>query len=440
MYKKAKRLIPVCLLLILLIQTGTSQNLTRSPYSFYGVGEIQYMGNASNLAKGRVSQGIRRPYEINSLNPASYSALKNTIIEAGFAQNNGTVKNATSSADLTTVGFSYINFGIPISEKRGWGLSFGLMPYSSMGYNVLSQDSVKQDTGTYVAKTTNLYGRGGLTKFYIGMGYKAYKDSLRSISLGVNVGYIFGSINTSEQILFPYNALKFNGESSTNIYVGGLVFDYGVQYEESIRKKIKTIIGASINAKTELSATRQYTLRSLGIGGGVRSGRDTIKNTDNQNGALVLPLGFRVGAALNYDDKFLLVADAEYTEWSSYKNIWNDGSSTTNNGLRNSMAYAIGGSVTPNLNDYKNILNRIEYRAGFRYEQSNISINNIGIDVMSISAGVGLPMGKSRSKASLTFEYLQRGSTSNNLVSEEYFRFILGITFSDKWFVRYRYD
>jgi hypothetical protein len=110
MYKKAKGLITVCLILFCVSQTAISQNLTLSPYSIFGPGELQFMGNASNLAKGRVSQGIRKPYEINSLNPASYSALKNTIIEAGFAQNNGTIKSASSSADFTTVGFSYINF------------------------------------------------------------------------------------------------------------------------------------------------------------------------------------------------------------------------------------------------------------------------------------------------------------------------------------------
>lgn len=443
MYKKAKRLITVCIILACVLQTAISQNLTLSPYSIFGPGELQFMGNASNLAKGRVSQGIRRSYEINSLNPASYSALKNTIIEAGFAQNNGTIKNAGTSADITTVGFSYINFGIPISEKRGWGLSFGLMPFSSIGYNVVSVDSVPQDTFN-MAKTNNFFGKGGLTKFYLGMGYRIYKDSTKTFSLGANIGYVFGNLNSTTQALFPINYYKFNVEESTNRYTGGLVFDYGLQFEQLLSKKSETkktwlTAGLSMNARTELNSTRQYVLRSLAIGGGSRSGRDTVLNTDNESGTMVLPMALKGGLSINFDDKLLLATDVEYTEWSAYKTTW-PSSGASGDALRNSMAFAFGGSYTQDANDYNNFTKRVEYRAGFRYEQSNIIINNNGVDVMGISAGLGLPMGKSRSKVNLSFEYLKRGNTSNSLIQEDYYRFILGITFADRWFVRYRYD
>lgn len=438
MYKKAKRLITVCLILFCVLQTAISQNLTLSPYSIFGPGELQFMGNASNLAKGRVSQGIRRPYEINSLNPASYSALKNTIIEAGFAQNNGTIKSASSSAEVTTVGFSYVNFGIPLSEKRGWGLSFGLMPYSSIGYKVVADSSVQQDT--FKMPITNTFiGKGGLTKFYIGMGYKIYKDSLRSLSLGVNVGYIFGNLNSTTQALFPIDYLKFNIEESNNRYTGGLVFDYGLQFEQKIGKKTTAVVGASMNVRTELSSTRQYVLRSLAIGGGSRNGRDTALSTDNESGSMTLPMSLKAGLSVNHNDKFLLAADVEYTEWSAYKTTW-PSSGSSGDALRNSLAFAFGGSYTQDVNDYNNFLKRVEYRAGFRYEQSNIIINNNGVDIMGISAGLGLPMGKSRSKVNVSFEYLKRGTTSNNLIQEDYYRLILGITFADRWFVRYRYD
>ena len=420
------------------MQTAISQNLTLSPYSIFGPGELQFMGNASNLAKGRVSQGIRRPYEINSLNPASYSALKNTIIEAGFAQNNGTIKSASSSAEVTTVGFSYVNFGIPLSEKRGWGLSFGLMPYSSIGYKVVADSSVQQDT--FKMPITNTFiGKGGLTKFYIGMGCKIYKDSLRSLSLGVNVGYIFGNLNSTTQALFPIDYLKFNIEESNNRYTGGLVFDYGLQFEQKIGKKTSAVVGASMNVRTELSSTRQYVLRSLAIGGGSRNGRDTALSTDNESGSMTLPMGLKAGLSVNHNDKFLLAADVEYTEWSAYKTTW-PSSGSSGDALRNSLAFAFGGSYTQDVNDYNNFLKRVEYRAGFRYEQSNIIINNNGVDLMGISAGLGLPMGKSRSKVNVSFEYLKRGTTSNNLIQEDYYRLILGITFADRWFVRYRYD
>lgn len=194
-----------------------------------------------------------------------------------------------------------------------------------------------------------------------------------------------------------------------------------------------------MNVKTELSSTRQYVLRSLAIGGGSRNGRDTALSTDNESGSMTLPMGLKAGLSVNHNDKFLLAADVEYTEWSAYKTTW-PSSGSSGDALRNSLAFAFGGSYTQDVNDYNNFLKRVEYRAGFRYEQSNIIINNNGVDLMGISAGLGLPMGKSRSKVNVSFEYLKRGTTSNNLIQEDYYRLILGITFADRWFVRYRYD
>jgi long-subunit fatty acid transport protein len=194
-----------------------------------------------------------------------------------------------------------------------------------------------------------------------------------------------------------------------------------------------------MNARTELSSTRQYVLRSLAIGGGSRNVRDTVLSTDNESGSMTLPMGLKAGLSVNYNDKIVVAADAEYTEWSAYKTTF-PSSGASGDAFRNSMAFALGTSYTQDINDYNNFLKRVEYRAGFRYEQSNIIINNNGVDMMGISAGLGLPMGKSRSKVNVSFEYLKRGSTSNSLIQEDYFRFILGITFADRWFVRYRYD
>jgi hypothetical protein len=90
--------------------------------------------------------------------------------------------------------------------------------------------------------------------------------------------------------------------------------------------------------------------------------------------------------------------------------------------------------------DYKNYFKRIEYRAGFRYDNGNIILSNTRISTYGLSVGMGMPLGKSKSRINLSAEYFVKGTTNNNLIKEEYFRFILGLNFSDKWFQRYKYD
>ena len=54
--------------------------------------------------------------------------------------------------------------------------------------------------------------------------------------------------------------------------------------------------------------------------------------------------------------------------------------------------------------------------------------------------GFGLPLPKSSSKVNFAVEVGKMGTTTNNLVQEEYLKFHLGFNFSDKWFVKRQYD
>jgi hypothetical protein len=69
-----------------------------------------------------------------------------------------------------------------------------------------------------------------------------------------------------------------------------------------------------------------------------------------------------------------------------------------------------------------------------------LSVDGIGVDILSFNAGLGLPMAKSKSKVNIGAEWLQRGTVANGLVQENYFRVYIGVSFADKWFYRYRYD
>jgi hypothetical protein len=108
--------------------------------------------------------------------------------------------------------------------------------------------------------------------------------------------------------------------------------------------------------------------------------------------------------------------------------------------LKNMTSLNVGGFYTPDAYAIKSYFKRIEYRAGMRYDNGMLSANGTNVSTLAFSIGAGLPLGKTRSKVNLAAEYMMRGTTEQKLVREEYIRFVIGVSISDKWFYRYRYD
>jgi long-subunit fatty acid transport protein len=425
------------LLWFLLLATAglQAQNISKSPYSIVGLGEIVYTGNAQTYALGMCNQGIRSPYSVNYLNPASYSAFATTNIEAGGTYSGGSFKGAgTGNADISTAWIAYFNFGIPINTKKGMGISFGAAPFSSVGYNIQSRVSIPQDT--FSINALNSYvGRGGLSKFYAGYGMRLH----RTVSVGVNGNYVYGEITNTTKLLIPSQYKMFNTNEDKSSFVNGWIFDLGTQIHDTftrIKKNEKIYydwtIGGTYMPQANLNAEQNYLLRSMPIGSSTGT-RDTILAEESASGTITGPASWRVGFNFSRQEKWSILADVRGTQWTNYQALG------AKDSLRNSMGASLGFSFIPDVKG-KNFVERIEYRIGARYEKSNLEINGVGVDVRALTAGIGLPLGRTRSKLNLGVELMQRGTTQNGLVQEDYFRFYLGITFADRWFYRYRYD
>lgn len=445
---------------VLLFITHTqSQNLTQSPYSYYGPGDLQYYGSAALGNMGQLSQGIRRGFDINPLNPASYSALLQTNIEAGASLASGTYKGNVGQMNVSLSGLSYFNLGGRIS-KKGVGFAFGAAPYSSVGYNVTSTNKIQTDTSGIINASLSQIGTGGLTRAYIGLGARINKN----FSAGVNVGYLFGQINTQIVQSIPSNYYMFNWAVDRKDYVSGFLIDYGIQsHFDSINMSIpwyKTVVdsngfehkafvqskknyvsftaGFSFNLQTDVNATQRYSFRTL-TRGGVDYARDSIQTNDNKGGVYTMPMSLKYGIglkALNWS----LGADVTTTAWKDFRHFG------INDGLQNALSFGVGGSWIPDLKeDNRNYLKRLEYRAGYRFEQTNLNLNGQSINVIGYSFGVGIPIAdrdryRKFSRINLGFDYYTRGANTSAL-SEEYMRFTIGVVFSDKWFIKYyKYD
>ncbi len=436
---------------------SNAQNLSQSPYSYFGVGDLQYYGSATLGNMGQVSQGIRRKYDVNNLNPASYSSLAQTNIEAGAMLTNGTLKSGNSSVNASLSGLSYFTLGTSI-YKNGIGIAFGAAPYSALGYDIKRNTAIQTDTAGIINGTTSQTGDGGLNRAYIGVGAKLFKH----VSAGVNLGYIFGQVNSKIIQTVPVEYFMFNWISERKENLNGFVIDYGVQlhYDSISLPWYRTVIdsngfmhkkfksgpkipiavnaGLTFNAETQVDASQTYSFRTLSRGG-IDYARDTIKSAENQSGSVTIPMTIKYGIAISNNNNWTIAADFGTTAWSRYNSFGE------NKGLQDAWFLSAGASWLPDVkDDSRNYFKRLEYRIGYRTEKTSILLNNQEVNINSYSCGIGIPIAERDkyrrfSRVNVGFEYLTRGANTS-LVNETYYKFTIGIVFSDKWFIKYKYD
>ena len=95
---------------------------------------------------------------------------------------NGVKKNANNA------NFEYVVAGFRAAKHLG--VSFGVLPFTNVGYNYTSTEKVGSQFND--ATYTNTYnGEGGLHQVYLGVGWAPVKG----LAVGANVAYIWGDYN-----------------------------------------------------------------------------------------------------------------------------------------------------------------------------------------------------------------------------------------------------
>ncbi len=430
-YKRVVRTILVLLVLSITINVG-AQTTTSSPYSKFGLGELHGDQLPQFRGMGGISTGVRNfdsYYNINVGNPASYSGLRLTSIDIGLYGTYGSMSRDGVSQTNANFNLSHLNFAIPVSGKSA--LSFGLMPYSSVGYRFSSPGSV--DT----ISINNVYsGDGDITKAYLGYGIQFGKH----ISLGFNANYLFGNLRNSQEAQYPPSTGALNSKVEKNRLINGLNIDYGLQFNSMIGDELAMVIGYAGNISGNMHVKESEVIyRTFGstIGDSENTALDSIRFIEGQRKKLTMPLTHKVGISFNKSNKWLVGLDVNSSNWSDYRE------GEFNPGLQNSFGMAVGGQFTPDITSTK-YLNVVDYKMGFRYNKSNIKINNKDVNEIGVSIGFGLPLPSNRRssfyKINLAAEYMQRGSSDINLVKENFINVHLGFTLNDRWFQRYKYD
>ncbi|NPA44643.1 MAG: PorT family protein, partial [Chlorobi bacterium] len=259
-----------------------SQVNTSSPYSRFGVGEMENFSLGRTKAMGGISSGIRLPFEINMYNPASYSAIPQNSFLFQVGIKNKRTDYSTNDESITNYDFSLASINAALKVNKYWGMSFGITPVSNIGYKILTSDSVTLDD--YTSRYNNTYiGEGGISQLYFGNAF-AYKG----LSIGINTSYYFGTLSKKTQsLMYETDYISYLSDDE-DTKVKDLHVRYGIQYTDSIFGKYNLTVGGFFENTTSLNAdVYRYTNRTITIGSEAMIS-DTIINDTITSGSIEL--------------------------------------------------------------------------------------------------------------------------------------------------------
>jgi hypothetical protein len=409
-----------------------AQPTVNSPYSKFGVGNITGSYLPQNKGFGNLAYGISSygGYQnVNISNPASYSKIRLTVFDVGARSVVQKLSRNNDSEDSFNGSLNHLIIAVPVSKTSA--LSFGILPYSNLGYQF--NNPAKVDTINFSHSYT---GEGGLTKAYLGYGIGIGEN----FNIGLNMSYVFGSLKETRGAEFTEsnaNANFLNSKTEDNNAVGGLTFDLGAQYIKFFNKNKKLTLGYTGGVNTQLNTKFSQLVTRYYLNNGTEIRADTIAVRNEVAGKLTLPSNHNFGFSIEKLNHWLIGADIRTANWSNFTN------NGVNQNLQNTYGFSVGAQITPNINAVTQYIKLMDYRLGFNYDKTYTQINGTDIDVKSINFGLGFPLVSSRSafyKINFATEIGERGTIENNLVKENFVNFTLGFTINDRWFQKYKYD
>ena len=225
----------VGLLFIPAVLFAQFNNSTSSPYSRYGLGDLQSYSFGRTTAMGGASLASRYNLQINTANPASYTAIDsmNFLFEFGLQGNFSSFETEVSSLKTNDVNLNYFAMSFRITDWMA--TSIGLQPFSDVGYQVQTNEVLDEVGGIQ----TNYYGTGTISKAYIGFGVQPIKN----ISVGMNLNYLFGMLNRNSEVYFADPSI-YSIQRYSRLRMRDFGLDFGLQATLPLKDKKEITFGA----------------------------------------------------------------------------------------------------------------------------------------------------------------------------------------------------
>jgi len=443
----------VILVALLMMNTfcANAQNGVNSPYSRYGFGMLSDRSMGFNKGMAGVAQGFRDGQSVNIQNPASYSAVDSTtaLFDFGLTLQNGNYKMSGVQKNIRNTSVDY--FAMHFRAAQNVGIAVGILPISNVKYS-FSSDGTTLDGTENMQSSYGYTGEGGLHEVFLGAAWRPFKP----ISIGFNAAYLYGDYTHTMKLTFSESTVN----SLARIYSADIKtynLDFGLQYIQPLGKQNKLVLGASYQLGHDIKNNAYRTTETLSSSTVLKHKTDTISN------AFQLPHAFAAGITYYQSNKLRVGFDAELQKWSNCK-FPNQQTSISENDASNYVSttgqlydrkkFSAGFDYTPNALS-RSYFSRMTYKFGGYYSQSYANADMTGKvtdkpNEFGLSAGVSLPimnrnLWHNAQKINVSVQwvhsnipYLNTASNSQATLSENYLKLCLGITFSERWFFKWK--
>ncbi len=419
----------LCCAIVLSVYTQTTaQGLGNSPYSALGIGELYSTAYAPNNATGDAGVSSANGFYINSLNPALLFRNRFTTFDVGISGQYKVMANQTQSQKEFAGNLGYIALSFPVSPK--WSAGLSLKPLSFVNY---TQNGYGRVGNTIYEAQYKYIGRGGLNTVNFTNGFKIGK----SLNVGLETSFVFGGIvKESESQLKIGDGNDYIVDRLDRVNVSDILLKLGAAWQQEIKKDTYLNFGATYDFKNRLSGQLSNTFEILAPNRQPITNPDTLLSSSNLG--LTLPSSFRVGVSYEKYLNLLISLDYQNQRWSQFANSGKG--AETSVVYRNQSSYHLGIEYMPRYNSTK-YLDLIWYRAGASYVKAPYIIGGQPIDDISVSFGLGLPVGRSYvNLINLSVVAGQRGGITDNTFREQYAKIVLGVSLKDSWFQKFKVD
>lgn len=412
---------------VLALLTGSflfSQSGTISPYSYAGLGEVNFRGTQINRFMGGL-EVYNDSVHANLSNPSSYGKLKLTNYSLGLNYRINNLTGANASKSLASASLDYI--GVALPTKR-FGFGFGIIPFTSVGYSLSSLETEGDND------VLNVFdGEGGVNKAFFSVGFNA----LKYFSFGATFNYNFGQIIHETGRYEDGISLGTVLENKSSI--SGVDFKFSTHLEISVFESMELQALLSYSPLANLTSTNSQLFMTRDFTSTSSFGENleinlTDSGLDKTNVRIphVITFGLGVGKERKWfvGGQYILNAMGDF----SHKFM----SMPTVN-YQDAYQISLGGFYIPDYSSINSYWKRIVFRMGFRHELTGVILNNFGLKETGINFGVGLPLA-GFSNTNIGFEYGNRGGGDVSKFKENFWSFRIGFSLNDKWFVKRKFN
>ena len=421
---------------------GYSQRITTSPYSRYSYGDM-YVPSLNFSQMGGIGNGIRSSRQINFVNPANHSAIQKEtfLFEVGTGSTTRKIEQNGMSANMYNTGIEYFAFAFPVISEK-WGMAIGMLPFNSVGYSINAADSLAK---------YNYFGSGGINQLVMGNSFTLVKG----LSVGFHASYLFGTTRYTSTVSIPKETDSYNTRKYLEYKSGGLLWDFGLQYQYKLDDNKTLTFGATYRDKQTIGYDKTTFLGSYyayELTSNIKKNKrtkttvytatteiDTLDYTTVSDLRTDIPQQISIGLGFEIQDKIRLGVDAGYQNWENiyvYKK--------TNKDLSKENFVKAGIEFIPNKRSV-NYISRLPIRVGGHYNELPISYAFEGTQLhpaeYGVTLGTELFMKQNANTLNVSFDFGKRGDfTNSKSLIESYCIMKMQINLQETWFFQRKID